>query len=47
MDRSSVIRQNGESQNGYFKKTEHGKFFEKRTFLTPDTGVRNFCFSEN
>ena len=26
----------GESQNGYFKKTKHAKFSEKRTFLTPD-----------
>ena len=31
----SVIRQNGESQNGCFKKTKHAKFPEKRTFLTP------------
>ena len=31
---SSVIRQKGESQNGYFKKTKHAKFSEKRTFLT-------------
>ena len=31
---SSVIRQNGESQNGYFKKTKHAKFSEKPTFLT-------------
>ena len=28
------IRQNGESQNGCFKKTMHAKFSEKRTFLT-------------
>ena len=33
--RTSVIRQKGESQNGYFKKTKHVKFSEKRTFLTP------------
>ena len=32
---SSVIRQKGESQNGYNKKTKHAKFSEKRTFLTP------------
>ena len=32
---SSVIRQKGESQNGYFKKTKHVKFCEKGTFLTP------------
>ena len=38
---SSIIRQKGESQNGCFKKTEHVKFFEKRTFLTP------MIFSEN
>ena len=29
---SWVIRQNGESQNGGNKKTNHAKFFEKRTF---------------
>ena len=33
--KSSVIRQNGESQNRCFKKTKHAKFSEKRTFLTP------------
>ena len=32
---SSVIRQKGESQNGCFKKLKHGKFSEKRIFLTP------------
>ena len=32
---SSIIRQKGESQNGCLKKTEHAKFSEKRTFLTP------------
>ena len=32
--KSSVIRQNGESQNGFLKKTKHAKFSEKRTFLT-------------
>ena len=32
---SSVIRQKGESQNGYFKKTKHIKFSEKPTLLTP------------
>ena len=31
----SVIRQKGESQTGYFKKTKHVKFSEKRTFLSP------------
>ena len=33
IDRSSVVRQKGESQNGCFKKTKHVKFSEKRTFL--------------
>ena len=28
---SSVIRQKGESQNGFFKKTKHAKFSEKGT----------------
>ena len=31
--KSSVIRQNGESQNRCFKKTKHTKFYEKQTFL--------------
>ena len=31
----SVIRQNGESQNGCFKKTKHAKFSGKQTFLSP------------
>ena len=33
----AIIRQNGESQNGCFKKTKHAKFSEKRTFLPPGT----------
>ena len=33
----SVIRQKGESQNGYFKKTKHANFSEKEHFLPPDT----------
>ena len=32
---SSVIRKNGESKYGCFKKAKHAKFFKKRTFLTP------------
>ena len=32
---SSVIRENGESQNGGNKKTKHAKFSKKRAFLTP------------
>ena len=52
----SVIRQKGDNQNGCFKKTNHAKFSEKRTFLIPwyahvctcaDQGVRNVRFSEN
>ena len=31
-DKSSVIRQKGESQNGCFKKTNHIKFSEEQTF---------------
>ena len=31
----SVIKQKGESQKGYFKKTKHAKFSEKQVFLTP------------
>ena len=34
IDISSVIRQNGESQNGGNKKTKHANFFEKLLFLT-------------
>ena len=35
---TSVIRQQGESQNGYFKKTKHAEFYQ---------GVRNVRFWEN
>ena len=35
LQKSSVICQKGESQNGCCKKTKHAKFSEKRTFLTP------------
>ena len=49
--RTSVIRQKGESQNGCFKKAKHGKFSEKRTFLTPRTcayqWVIDVSFPEN
>ena len=31
----SVISQEGESQNGCFKKSKHAKFSKKQTFLTP------------
>ena len=34
LDTPSVIRQNGKSRNGCFKKTKHAKFSEKRTLLT-------------
>ena len=45
---SSVIRQKGESQNGYFKKLKHAKFSEKQTFYTCEyQQLRNVCFSEN
>ena len=51
----SIIRQKGKSQNGFYKKTKHAKFSEKRTFFTPlirtracaYQGVRNVCFSEH
>ena len=33
---SSVMSQNGEFQNGCFKKTKHAKFYEKQTSLIPD-----------
>ena len=35
MSHSSVIRKNGESQNGCFKTRKHTKFSEKQTFVTP------------
>ena len=47
---TSVIGQKDEFHNGCFKKTEHAKFSEKRTFLTITCayqGVRNVRFSEN
>ena len=49
---SSVIRQEGESQNECFKKIEHVKFSEKQTFFyavrtCAYQGVKNVRFSEN
>ena len=42
---TSVIRQEGESQNRCFKKTKHAKYSANRTFLTPEyQGVRNVHF---
>ena len=38
---SSVISQQGESQNGSFKKAKHAKISEKQTFLTPNRFVDN------
>ena len=35
VDKSSVMRQKGESQNGGNKKSNHAKFSEKRTSLSP------------
>ena len=54
-NRSSIIRQKGESQNGGNKKTKHAKFSAKtnisypliRTRTSAYQGVRNVCFSEN
>ena len=43
--KTSIIRQNGKSQNGCFKKTKHVKFSGKRTFLTP--WYKHVRFSEN
>ena len=34
VDKSSVIRQKGESQNGCFKKAKQAKISEKQTFIT-------------
>ena len=36
-DNSSLIKQNGGSQNGCYKKTKDATFSLKQTFLTPDT----------
>ena len=44
---SSIIRQNCESQNGYFKKTNRAKCFEKPTFLTPWCAHVRALFSWN
>ena len=41
-DKTSVVRQKDESQNGSNKKAKHAKFFEKRTFLTPLIRTRTF-----
>ena len=50
----SVIRKKSESQNGYYKKTKHAKFFEKGTFVTPwyshervGIWLKTVLFSEN
>ena len=50
----SVIRKKSESQNGYYKKTMHAKFFEKGTFVTPwyshervGIWLKTVLFSEN
>ena len=40
---SPEIRQKCKSQNGYFKKTKHGKFSEKQTFLIY-VCVRKKCY---
>ena len=51
--RSSVISQKDEFQNGYFKKTKHATFSEKKTFLTTCimyvcvSGGEKWSFSEN
>ena len=48
-DKSSVIRQKGESQGGGNKKTKLAKTSVKRTFLTPlirVQGLRNVSFFE-
>ena len=34
VNKSSVIRQKGESQNECFKKAKHAKISQKQTFLT-------------
>ena len=52
---SSVIRQKGESQNGFFEKTKHAKFSEKTSISYPlirtrtyaYQGVRNCSFTEH
>ena len=46
----SIIREKGESQNGYFKKTKHAKFSAKTNTFTPWYAhvcayqVKNVCF---
>ena len=52
IDIRSVIRQKSQSQNEFFKKTKHAKFFKKGTFHTPwyahvgYQGVKSVRFSE-
>ena len=42
---ASVIRQKDEYQSGVNQKTNHNKFSEKRTFVTPRYAhVHEFCF---
>ena len=52
-DRSSVVRQKGESQNGCFEKMKHVKFSEKinisypliRTHMCAHQGLKDVRFS--
>ena len=50
-EKTSVISQKDESQNGCFKKQSTPNFPKKKYFLLLDThmyqGVRNICFLEN
>ena len=36
-DKTPVIRQKGESQNGCYQKTKHVKFPKNKHFIPPDT----------
>ena len=40
--KASVIRQKGESPNGFFKKTKHAKFSEKRNISYPLLRTRTY-----
>ena len=44
-DIPSTIRQKGECQNDYYKKTKHAKFSEKGTFVTPLYAHTHVCVS--
>ena len=43
---SSIMRQKGDSQNGFYKKIKHAKFSDKRTYVCV-SGGKKCSFSKN